>query len=300
MVTLDRIRLTGLLPESPHRGALPFRLGVRPLLALVAVGSAAAATAAAAPGPRAPIPATPGKLASALVETKQDLNSAIDAWRATRATAPPEDVTLNALYEQRIELTLARRPELSRAVVPRLPGSLALEVQTNLAAKRELWRLTPKSHRHRFATGRALPPATLLSYYRAAQRRFGVRWSLLAAVNFVETAFNKLRNESATGAQGPMQFMPATWRAYGLGGNVHDPRDARLGAANYLQANGAPQANARALYHYNPSPLYVRAVLRYERRIRTDPRAFYDYYAWQVYVRTPAGLRRITGPGLRR
>jgi hypothetical protein len=37
-------------------------------------------------------------------------------------------------------------------------------------------------------------------------------------------------------------------------------------------------------------------VLRYERRIRTDPRAFYDYYAWQVYVRTPAGLRRITGP----
>ena len=37
-------------------------------------------------------------------------------------------------------------------------------------------------------------------------------------------------------------------------------------------------------------------VLRYERRIRTNARAFYDYYAWQVYVRTPAGLRRITGP----
>jgi membrane-bound lytic murein transglycosylase B len=155
------------------------------------------------------------------------------------------------------------------------------------------------SHRRRFRTGAALSPATLLGYYRAAQRRFGVQWSLLAAVNFVESAFNKLRNDSATGAQGPMQFMPATWRAYGLGGDVHDPHDAILGAANYLHANGAPHNNRRALYRYNPSPLYVDAVLRYARRIANDPRAFYDYYAWQVYVRTRHGLRRITGPGLR-
>jgi membrane-bound lytic murein transglycosylase B len=267
---------------------------VRFALAVVPVALAAAG---AAPPPNAPIPRDPSALAQALTRTKHDLDAAIDAWRASRAPRPTNDVTLEALYEQRIQLTLAQRRDLSRAVVRRLPPALAREVATNLAAKRELWRLTPKSHRRRFATGPALPPATLRSYYRAAQRRFGVRWSLLAAVNFVETAFNKLRNESATGAQGPMQFMPATWRAYGLGGNVHDPHDAILGAANYLHANGAPRDNARALYHYNPSPLYVESVLRYERRIRADPRAFYDYYAWQVYVRTPAGLRRITGPG---
>jgi membrane-bound lytic murein transglycosylase B len=171
-------------------------------------------------------------------------------------------------------------------------------VRTNLVAKRELSRLTPVSHRRRYRTGAALPPATLLAYYRAAQRRFGVRWSTLAAVNFVESAFNKLRNDSATGAQGPMQFMPATWRAYGLGGDVHDPHDAIMGAANYLRANGAPANESRALYRYNPSPLYVDAVRRYARRIARDPRAFYDYYAWQVYVRTPHGLRRITGPGV--
>jgi membrane-bound lytic murein transglycosylase B len=124
-----------------------------------------------------------------------------------------------------------------------------------------------------------------------------VRWNVLAAVNFVESAFNKLRNNSATGAQGPMQFMPATWRAYGLGGNVHDPHDAILGAANYLRANGAPGDNRRALVHYNPSTLYVDAVLRYAREIRSDRRAFYEYYARQVFVRTSSGLRRITGPG---
>jgi membrane-bound lytic murein transglycosylase B len=183
-------------------------------------------------------------------------------------------------------------------VAKRLPRALARELATNLAAKHELWRLTPKTHRRRFATGPALPPATLLRYYKAAQRRFGVRWSLLAAVNFVESAFNKLRNNSATGAQGPMQFMPATWRVYGLGGDIRDPHDAIMGAANYLHANGAPRDDARALYHYNPSPLYVDAVRRYERRIRLDPRAFYEYYAQQVYVRTASGLRRITGPGL--
>jgi membrane-bound lytic murein transglycosylase B len=266
------------------------------LLAAVVAGGALAAAAAAAPPPRAAIPHDPAKLANALVENQRALNDAIDAWLASKAPRPDEDVTLGTLYDQRIELVLAQKPELARAVVRRLSPVLARVVRTNLAAKRELWRLTPKSHRRRFATGPALPPAALLEDYRAAQRRFGVRWSLLAAVNFVETAFNKLRNNSATGAQGPMQFMPATWRVYGLGGNVRDPHDAILGAANYLHANGAPRDDGRALYHY-PSRLYVDAVLRYERRIRSDPRAFYVYYARQVYVRTPDGLRRITGPG---
>jgi soluble lytic murein transglycosylase-like protein len=207
-------------------------------------------------------------------------------------------VTLDALYDQRIELLLAERQGLARATLPRVAPGVAAVVRTNLIAKRELWRLTPRTRRRRFRTGPALPPATLLRFYRDGQRRFGVSWNLLAAVNFVESAFNKLRNESAAGAQGPMQFLPATWRAYGLGGDVHDPHDAILGAANYLHANGAPRNVSRALLRYNPSPLYVDAVLRYAARIRADRRAFYEYYARQVFVRTPTGLRRITGPGL--
>jgi hypothetical protein len=248
------------------------------------------------PGPDAPIPQAPGDLSDAVVRTKADLAKAIDGWLADGGSRPPEDVTLLALYDQRIELLLAQRPSLSRVVLKRLTPRLAAQIAGDLAAKRELWRLTPVSHRTRFATGPALPSATLLRYYREAQRRFGVRWNVLAAVNFVESAFNKLRNNSASGAQGPMQFIPATWRAYGLGGNVRDPHDAILGAANYLRANGAPVSNRRALYRYNPSPLYVDAVLRYARRIKSDRRAFYVYYARQVFVRTPHGLRRITGP----
>jgi membrane-bound lytic murein transglycosylase B len=263
----------------------------------VVVACLAGGAALAAPGPRAAIPREPTVLARTLAQTKTDLARAIDGWRAGGGSRVPDDVTLNALYEQRIELLLAARPRLATATLARLPDGIAGQVRTNLAAKRELWRLTPVSRRRHFRTGPALPPQTLLRYYRVAEARFGVAWNVLAAVNFVESAFNKLRNESATGAQGPMQFMPATWRAYGLGGDVHEPHDAILGAANYLHANGAPGNNRRALFRYNPSLLYVDAVLRYARRIRTDRRAFYEYYAWQVFVRTRAGLRRITGPG---
>jgi membrane-bound lytic murein transglycosylase B len=262
------------------------------------VACALASLVRAAPGPQASIPRKPAALARALVETKTELGNAVDTWVAGGDSRPPGEVTLDALYDQRIELLLAEHGGLARVTLRRVPAGMARDVRTNLIAKRELWRLTPVTHRTRFRTGSALPPATLLGYYREAERRFGVRWNVLAAVNFVESAFNKLRNNSAAGAQGPMQFIPATWRVYGLGGNVHDPHDAILGAANYLHANGAPRDNRRALLRYNPSSLYVDAVLRYAREIRNDRRAFYEYYARQVFVRTASGLRRITGPGL--
>ena len=260
---------------------------------------ATAGLARPAPGPRAAIPREPAELARALVETKAKLARSIDAWRAGGGSRAPEEVTLEALYDQRIEQLLAEHPRLQLDTLRRVSARIASPVRTNVSAMRELWRLTPISQRRKFRTGPALPPETLLRYYRRGEDRFGVRWNVLAAVNFVESAFNKLRNNSVIGAQGPMQFMPATWRAYGLGGDIHDPRDAILAAANYLHANGAPRDNRRALFHYNPSPLYVDAVLRYAHRIRENRRAFYEFYARQVFVRTPSGLRRITGPGTR-
>ena len=145
----------------------------------------------------------------------------------------------------------------------------------------------------RIAIGRAAPADELRGFYRRAWRRFRVGPPLLAAVNFVESGFGRLRNRSISGARGPMQFMPATWAAYGLGGDISDPRDAILGAANYLRANGAPGDETRALYRYNPSTAYVRAISAYARRIRADWRRFYGYYAWAVYVSD----ERRTGPG---
>jgi membrane-bound lytic murein transglycosylase B len=205
-------------------------------------------------------------------------------------------VTLWALYEQRLVIVLTERRRVADAVLRRLPTAQAKALRNELLARRELARLSAPRPLSAFRTGPAAPAAQLRSYYDEAQRRFHVAWSVLAAVNFVESAFDKLRNASTAGAQGPMQFIPSTWRAYGLGGNVHDPHDAILGAANYLHANGAPGDYYSALYHYNPSRLYVDAVLRYASWIRADPRAYLVLHSRQVFVRTPRGLVRLTGP----
>jgi soluble lytic murein transglycosylase-like protein len=223
----------------------------------------------------------------------------IDGWLKSAKPSPdaPADVTLNALFEQRVYRSLARRDTLARRTIARLPAPLAAAARDVVAAHRELFRITPPISARAIRTGPAEQAGALLTYYREGERRFHVSWRVLAAVNFVESAFNKLRSRSAAGAQGPMQFMPATWRAYGLGGDVRDPHDAILGAANYLHAAGAPANLRHALHAYNPSPAYVDAVLRYARRIGADRRAYYELYAWQVFVRTPRGDVRVTGPG---
>jgi membrane-bound lytic murein transglycosylase B len=262
---------------------------------LAIIGSAAAL---AAPPPSKPVPDGPSAIARALARTTVELNAAIDRWRVrgTRGRTPA-DVTLYALYQQRIYRLLSRDPRLARATIARLPAWLAPQARDTIGARRSLRRLTPPTNR-RLRTGPARPAGVLLRYYLKGERRFGVRWQMLAAVNFVESAFGRVRSSSSAGARGPMQFIPSTWRAYGLGGDVHDPHDAILGAANYLRASGAPRQPWRALYRYNPSRLYVEAVLRYTRQITRDPRAFYAFYAWQVFVRTPTGDRRLTGPGV--
>jgi soluble lytic murein transglycosylase-like protein len=231
------------------------------------------------------------------VVTTAGLETTIPKWLAAGGS-PPLDVQLHALYQQRIYRLLARDERLSRLTLARLPRELANASRDFLVAHRGLYRLTPPIGVRAIKVGRARPARVLLGYYREAERRFRVPWNVLAAVNFVESKFGKLRSASAAGAQGPMQFLPATWRAYGLGGNVHDAHDAIIGAANYLRASGASRNLRRALYAYNHSTAYVDAVLRYARRMAADRTTFYALYCWQVFVKTPRGDRRVTGPGL--
>ena len=51
-----------------------------------------------------------------------------------------------------------------------------------------------------------------------------------------------------------------------------------------------------ALYAYNHSDRYVDAVLAYAAVIRRNRAAYYGFHAWQVFVRTPSGYRRLTDP----
>jgi membrane-bound lytic murein transglycosylase B len=133
------------------------------------------------------------------------------------------------------------------------------------------------------------PIAELRRYYDEAAAQSAVPWYYLAAVHFVETKMGRIEGNSSAGAQGPMQFLPSTWAAYGMGGNIRDDRDAIRGAANYLKASGAPTNMHDALFAYNRSERYVEAIATYAERMRADPLAYRGYWAWQVYYATAKG-----------
>ena len=107
----------------------------------------------------------------------------------------------------------------------------------------------------------------------------------------------RIHSPSTAGAVGPMQFLPATWAAYGHG-DIHNDHDAIQAAARYLKANGAPAAMDRALFRYNPSQHYVRAVTAYAQVLLADERAYTGYYNWPVLVRLTSGDVIISETGV--
>ena len=252
------------------------------------------------PAPDEPIPADPVGLAERLTSTTIALRESIGAWTTEGDPStwpPPEAVQLLALYQQRLYRVLAGDPALADATIALLPASVAAEARSNMTAANALASLAHvTTHPNQIRTRPPEPAGLLLGYYREAERQFGVAWQVLAAVNYIESKFGRVVSASWAGAQGPMQFMPATWAAYGMGGDVQDPRDAIMGAANYLSASGAPADYRRALYAYNPVRAYVDAVLAYAHQMMRDPRTFYAYYNWQVFVLTKHGAVRLTGP----
>jgi hypothetical protein len=242
-----------------------------------------------------PMPETPSGYARALEQVRPVQRAAARAWDGERPV--PDDLENAALHEQRLVLSLAgdkdTRKRVLRVIDPRERAGVRDEVraQVDLNELAHGWPV-----KRDYKTGTARSATVLWRFYGQARERFGVGRSLLGAVNLVESSFNRLRSNSVSGAQGPMQFMPATWDAYGMGGDVHDPHDAILGAANYLHANGAPGDPANALYHYNPSPLYVDAVRRYARHMRSET-GFRFFYARSLFVRAKGGgHRRLAGP----
>jgi cell wall-associated NlpC family hydrolase len=123
----------------------------------------------------------------------------------------------------------------------------------------------------------AIPPGYLNLYQQAADACPGLSWQLLAAIGTVESGNGTSTLPGAhsganpAGAEGPMQFEPATFNQYALpvppGGaeppSPYDPVDAIYAAARDLCANGARnRANLdAAVYAYNHSDSYVQQVL---------------------------------------
>jgi hypothetical protein len=114
-------------------------------------------------------------------------------------------------------------------------------------------------------------PPFLLPIYQACGTQYAIPWPILASINKIETAFGTNLNVSYAGAVGWMQFMPATWAAYGVDANAdgiedpYNPVDAICAAARYLRASGGTENLYNAIFAYNHADWYVDEVLLYAR-----------------------------------
>jgi cell wall-associated NlpC family hydrolase len=133
-------------------------------------------------------------------------------------------------------------------------------------------------------------PARLLPLYQhAASTCPGLSWTVLAAIGKIETDHGRASlpgvrfGANSAGAQGSMQFLPATFAAYAKNlppGGATPPSpfnasDAIHTAANYLCATGARNNHdlSAALWAYNHSSTYRDTVPAQARRYAITPAA---------------------------
>jgi len=110
---------------------------------------------------------------------------------------------------------------------------------------------------------------------KAAATCPGLPSSVLVAIGQIESSLGLQTWTSPAGAMGPMQFLPATWAAYGVDGDgdgstdIMNTVDAVHGAARLLCANGGgdPERLASAIWNYNRSDDYVRHVIALSRLV---------------------------------
>lgn len=202
---------------------------------------------------------------------------------------PREDLGRWAWVQQQAYRDLAVNPGWRAEARRALPADLQPAFDANLRAGIELRALTePRDALPPWRIVAPPPPEELRAHYAAAERASGVPWTYLAAIHLVETRMGRIRGASVAGARGPMQFLPSTWEAYGEG-DIEDPGDAIAAAARYLVDHGAPADLDGALWAYNHSDHYVRAVSAYADVMADDERAWLGYYHWRVYYRLRTG-----------
>jgi glucose/arabinose dehydrogenase/soluble lytic murein transglycosylase-like protein len=252
------------------------------------------ATAEASAGVVAPAPTTTPPVATLSSDPTTAADQLAQAERIIRDPAASEEALAGAAHLQQIAYRrLGRQPELYEMIVGRAPPELREAIRLNLDTRNELAQIPGGPLQDTLPAWRIIEPApedALLSYYREAEARFGVGWNYLASINLIESALGRIQGLSSAGAQGPMQFMPATWDGYGAGGDINSPRDSIVGAARYLAANGFADGNVDgALYRYNNSTSYVNAIKDIAAVLALDPGAYAGYYRWQVFYVTTLG-----------
>src|SRR5258705_9729429 len=130
-----------------------------------------------------------------------------------------------------------------------------------------------------------IPPHYLAWYKAAARTCRKLSWEVLAGIGTMEsdngrsTARGVHKGKNRSGAEGPMQFEPATFAEYAVRADPsakltpYNPADAIFTAARMLCADGAATGHLqRAVFAYNHACWYVRDVLAIAARYRAHVR----------------------------
>ncbi|MGE2732469.1 lytic murein transglycosylase [Mycolicibacterium vaccae] len=251
--------------------------------------AAAPQTTTAPPPPHVTPPWAQPRLATDPAQLIDDLVA--DERVLADPAATEEWVTAAARRQQAAYRVLARHPDWDAVAHGRIPPPLREVYDRNVDARRQLEAMSTGRGKPTLPAWDVAPPTPLpdlRALYREAEQASGVGWNYLAAINFVETAFGRIRGVSTAGAQGPMQFLPSTFAMYGQG-DIWSPRDSILAAGRFLAAHGFARDRDAAIYRYNNSRRYVNAVNQYAALIAAHPAAFESFHRWDVYYRTAAG-----------
>jgi hypothetical protein len=154
--------------------------------------------------------------------------------------------------------------------------TLTSQVSAVLGQGSQVVRLVPVSVSTHLPVDTRVPsgrPANYLDLYQESAARYcpGLSWTVLAAIGQIESGDGANVGPSTAGALGPMQFLPSTWKIWGMTAfgetgapNIMDPLDAVPSAARMLCADGAAaggQQLRQAIFDYNHATWYVDEVL---------------------------------------
>ncbi len=248
---------------------------------LVALGTLRAGFAVAAPlGEAAPV-SEGGSSEAAAVEAAVEDGSAESDSEEEEEEEVVAGQTIEAPENPKRHRKHHRASSSAGAVGPSAEGSTGAEEQTEAAetgSTQSGGSLGSLSIGGEGGGSEALDvPISLLPVYQACGTEYGISWEVLAAINKVETNFGANLGPSSAGAEGWMQFLPSSWKEWGIDADgdgkaqTDDPVDAICSAARYLAASGGESDIYDAVLAYNHADWYVREVLGYAREYERVP-----------------------------